>query len=111
MKYHSRKTTVDGRVFDSKKEAGRYQELKLLERCGKIADLECQKRYVLIPAQYDTVNGKRECVEREVCYVADFVYTQGRNTIVEDVKGVKTKDYIIKRKLMRYIHGIAITEV
>lgn len=111
VKYHSKKTTVDGIVFDSQKEARRYQELKLLERCGKIADLECQKRYVLLPAQYATVNGKRKCVEREVCYVADFVYMQGHNTIVEDVKGMKTKDYIIKRKLMRYIHGIAIREV
>lgn len=112
QKYHSRKVEVDGKTFDSKREAQRYQELKLLERAGKIKCLKCQVRYLLLPAYYETVNGKRKCVEREVSYVADFVYiNEHGNVTVEDVKGFKTKDYILKRKMMRYFLGIGIREV
>lgn len=107
-KYHARKVTIDGIVFDSAKEARRYRELRLMERAGLITDLERQKRYRLIPSQ-KLSSGKRE---RPVDYVADFEYrnTEGR-LIVEDTKGVKTKDYIIKRKLMKYVHNIEIREV
>lgn len=110
MKYHSRKTVIDGQTFDSRKEAARYRELTLLERAGKISGLERQKRYTLIPAQYGSVDGKRRCLERAVTYVADFVYQQDGETVVEDTKGVRTKDYIIKRKLMLFVHGIQIRE-
>ena len=107
-KYKAKKTEVDGIVFDSKKEAKRYQELILLERAGVISDLQRQVKFVLIPVQ--RINGK--VIERECSYVADFVYKdKEENTIVEDTKGVKTKDYIIKRKLMLWVHGIRIKEV
>lgn len=106
-KYHNRRVTVDGKTFDSKKEAQRYRELSFLQRAGIIRDLELQKQYELIPAQ--RIGAK--IVERAVKYKADFVYKENGETVVEDTKGVKTKDYIIKRKLMLWIHGISIREV
>jgi dsDNA-specific endonuclease/ATPase MutS2 len=99
--------TRNGEAFDSAKEARRYGELVLLERAGQISDLKRQVRFELIPTQYE--NGK--CVERAVHYVADFVYKDNYKEIVEDAKGFRTKDYIIKRKLMLFIHGIRIKEV
>ena len=104
-KYKNIKTTTsDGIVHDSRKEAQRWCELKLLERAGKIKDLQRQVKYELIPKQ----DGERACY-----YVADFVYRDAETgkTIVEDTKGKKTKEYIIKRKLMLYIHGIRIREI
>ena len=123
-KYYNVKTrALDGTVFDSHKEARRWDELLLLQRAGEISDLQRQVRYELIPAQYQTYEryskrGERlkdgvRLLERKVEYVADFVYTiaeTGEN-IVEDTKGVKTKDYILKRKLMLAVHGIRIKEV
>lgn len=121
-KYHNLKTRVsNGQIADSRKEARRYEELLLLQRAGKISDLRTQVPYELIPAQYETYerygkNGNRlkdgiKLVERAVNYVADFVYIEDGKTIVEDTKGVRTPDYIIKRKLMLHIHGIRIQEV
>lgn len=117
-KYNSRKVIVDGVEFDSKKESRRFHELVLLERAGRIQGLQRQVKFVLIPAQYepDTI-GKRggvkrgRLLERECSYVADFVYTEDGKRIVEDTKGFKTKDYIIKRKLMLKEHGIRIKEI
>lgn len=101
---------MDGQKFDSMKEAARYQELKLLERAGEIRDLKRQVPFVVIPAQYDD---KGKLLEREVKYVADFTYVEkGRLTrTVEDVKGLKTDVYKIKRKLMLYRNGIRIKEI
>ena len=120
-KYQAIKTTVDGIEFDSRKEARRYQELLLLQRAGAIRNLQRQVKYVLIPAQYDTYarlgkKGQRlkdgkVLLERECAYIADFVYEENGKTVVEDTKGVKTKDYTIKRKLMLYVHNIKIREV
>ena len=123
-KYHSIKTkTFDGIEFDSRKEARRWTELKLLERAGEIKDLQRQVKYILIPAQYETIEryskkGERlkdgtKLIERECSYVADFVYTDLRTgkKVVEDTKGVKTKDYIIKRKLMLFVYKIKIKEI
>lgn len=116
-KYHAKKVVVDGIQFDSKREATRYKELLLLERAGVISDLKRQVKFQLIPAQYRPVFDKKtrkwkdRCVERECAYVADFVYQQDGKTIVEDTKGFKTKDYVLKRKMMLYFHGISITEV
>lgn len=107
QKYRARKTEVDGIVFDSKLEAHRYRELQLLERAGEISDLQRQVKYELIPSQ--KLDGK--VVERAVTYVADFVYLENNKWIVEDTKGVRTKDYIIKRKLMLYVHHIRVKEV
>lgn len=102
-KYGNIKTTTsDGITHDSIKEANRWCELKLLERAGKICHLQRQVKYHLIPKQEG---------EREVSYIADFVYhTDDGKLVVEDVKGKRTKEYIIKRKLMLWIHGIKITE-
>lgn len=109
-KYGNTQVTVGGIVFDSQKEAYRWCELQMLERGKAIRDLQRQVPYQLIPAQRDE-NG--QLIERAVNYIADFVYTDCRTgkTIVEDTKGMKTKDYIIKRKLMLYFYDIRIREV
>lgn len=106
-KYRSRKITRDGMTFDSVKEYKRFQELALLERAGQVSDLKRQVKFELIPSQ--RINGK--VVERPCTYIADFVYFENGQKVVEDTKGFKTKDYIIKRKLMLYVHGIRIKEV
>lgn len=118
-KYKSHKTSVNGVNFDSKKEYNRYIELTLLSRSGAIKGLKRQVKFELIPAQYepDIINPrgkvkKGKLIERAVSYVADFVYTdENGKTVVEDTKGFRTKDYIIKRKLLLYIHGIRIKEI
>lgn len=109
MKYGNRKTTVDGITFDSAKEAQRWQELKLLERAGQIFELQRQVPFVLIPKQER--NGK--VIERPVVYKADFVYTENGEEVVEDVKSpaTKTREYIIKRKLLLWQYGLTIREV
>ena len=117
-KYRSKKIEVDGMTFDSRKEYRRWCELSLLERAGKITQLERQAKFVLIPSQYEPcVVGKRggvkrgKLIERECSYIADFAYMQSGEYVVEDTKGFKTKDYIIKRKLMLFIHGIRVKEI
>ena len=124
-KYNATKVEIDGHTFDSKHEANRYLELKLLERAGEISDLRLQVEYELIPNQYATEerygkNGRRLkdkeiLLERKCCYVADFVYTDNKTgkTVVEDTKSeaTRTPEYIIKRKLMLYKYGIRIREV
>ena len=118
-KYSNKKTVIDGIVFDSMREAERYTELKILEKAKEISELQLQVPFMLIEAQYapDTVTKrgkvkKGKCLEQACKYFADFVY---KNTagemIVEDVKGKRTKEYIIKRKLMLERYGIHITEV
>ena len=112
-KYGAVKTEVDGIVFDSKKEAARYQELKLMERAGEIRGLVLQPTFVI------NVEGKKIC-----SYKADFRYellVRGRDglrdpnrtytNVVEDVKGVKTPVYRLKKKLVKACHGIDVTEV
>lgn len=123
-KYHSIATCIDGIYFDSRKEARRYQELRLLERAGEISGIKTQVPFELVPAQYSISDevytkgarkGERKrgaCLEKAVTYRADFVYKdKNGNTVVEDTKGVKTTDYIIKRKLMLYIYRIRIKEI
>ena len=124
QKYYNMKTkTSDGIVFDSRKEAQRWEQLLLLQKAGKIVELQRQVTYELLPNQYETYErisktGKRlkdgeRLIERKVDYIADFVYhdVDTGELIVEDTKGVKTKDYIIKRKLMLLVHGIKIREI
>lgn len=108
-KYGNVKVVLDGYKFDSKKEARRWAELKLLERAGIIEHLRRQEPFVLIPSQYD--DRTLELIERAVIYKADFVYKENGELVVEDCKGVRTKEYIIKRKLLLYTHGIRIREV
>lgn len=94
------------------KERKRGAELELMQLAGIISDLQKQVPYELIPAHYEVVNGKRKCIERACTYKADFVYydIENKQLIVEDSKGFRTKDYIIKRKLMLHMHGIKIKE-
>lgn len=117
-KYKNKKVAIDGILFDSKKEARRYSELKLLERAGKISKLALQVPFELIPTQRepDTIgkNGgvhKGKVIERAVVYKADFTYWQGDEFVVEDTKGFRTPEYILKRKLMLHIHGVRIKEI
>lgn len=94
-KYHNKKIVVEGKTFDSKKEAERYQALKMLENANIISNLSRQVPFELIPKQKN---------ERAVKYIADFVYvevTTGK-IIVEDVKGFKTDVYKLKRKLFKW---------
>ena len=123
MKYRNTKTEYEGIFFDSKKEARRYAELKMLLKAGEISDLQLQKVFELIPAQYESYprygkNGKRlkdgkRCIEKSCVYKADFVYMKDGVQVVEDTKSpaTRTKDYIIKRKLMLYKYGIKIVEI
>lgn len=104
-KYGNIKTrTSDGILHDSIKEANRWCELKLLEKAGAIQDLQRQVKFELIPKQ----DG-----ERAVSYIADFVYTENGEKVVEDTKSpaTRTKEYILKRKMMLYFHGIRIREI
>ena len=120
-KYHNQKVrTSDGILHDSQREANRWIELKLLERAGKIKDLQRQVTFILIPTQREPdIIGKRggiklgKLIEREVAYIADFTYIDNETgkIVVEDAKGCRTKDYIIKRKLLLWVHGIRIREV
>ena len=113
-KYGNKKVTVDGIEFDSIKEANRYAELRMLQKCGVIKDLELQKKFILIPAQKIA----NKVVERECSYIADFVYQDIKSgiTIVEDVKGYRDPSsaayakFVIKRKLMLKEYGIRIRE-
>ena len=96
--------------YASKAEARRAAELKLLERAGKIENLGEQVKYEIIPRQKGP-DGK--VIERACHYIADFVYTDAATgmEIVEDCKGFRTPEYVIKRKLMLCLHGIRVKEV
>ena len=117
-KYGNKKIYEDGEVFDSKKEYRRWKELILLVKAGKISKLQRQVKYTLIPSQREPdIRGPRggirpgKLIEREVSYIADFVYTdKAGQIVVEDCKGLRTKEYIIKRKLMLHEYGIRIKE-
>jgi hypothetical protein len=104
-KYRNVKT--DG--YASRKEAKRASALRLMQEAGQIADLREQVPYVLIPRALGP-DGK--VAERACSYVADFVYREfgAHQDTVEDCKGVRTADYVIKRKLMRFVHGVVVRE-
>lgn len=121
-KYRNKTFTNQYGSWDSEKEYHRY--LLLLHRLkrGEITELHRQVKFVLIPSQYETklvqlktkAKEKQVCVEQECAYYADFTYMEQSKLVVEDVKSEitrKNSEYIIKRKLMRYVHGIAIKEV
>lgn len=118
-KYKAKKTVVNDIPFDSGKEGKRYAELLLLERKGEITELARQVPFELLPSQRepDRIGARGgihpgKCIEKPVVYYADFVYKDHEgNRVVEDAKGVRTADYVIKRKLMLYVHGIRIKEV
>ena len=99
MKYGNKKVKVDNIIFDSKKEARRYAELKMLIRCGEIDNLILQPQFELIPSFRK--NGK---TYRKTVYKADFSYydRQKQKTIIEDTKGYRTELYRLKKKLFEY---------
>jgi hypothetical protein len=119
-KYRNHKVYSDGMMFDSRKEARRYHELLLLQKTGKIRDLQRQVPFLLLPDQRepDTI-GKRggvhkgRIIERKTQYIADFCYydCESGQTIVEDTKGFRTPEYRLKKKMMLYFHGIRIREI
>ena len=86
----------------------RWHELKLMERAGLISDLQRQVSFSLIPNLKDD-SGK--VIERAVKYIADFCYIQDGVAVVEDVKGLRTREYVLKRKMMLYFHGIRVKEI
>ena len=98
-KYKNKKTQVDMYVFDSAKEAKRYKELKLLERAGKISNLELQPHFLLQDSFKK--NGR---TYRKIEYIADFKYIENGRTIVEDVKGLQTDVFKLKHKLFEKIY-------
>lgn len=123
-KYGAKKCQMYGIVFDSKHEAERYVVLRAMEKNKEITNLSLQVPFVLIPEQREESkeiyrSGKNKgqlkpgrLLERPLTYIADFVYTdKNGNVVVEDAKGMRTKEYIIKRKLMLYMRKIQIKEV
>lgn len=98
-KYGAKKTEVDGIVFDSKREATRYQDLKYMEAAGEISDLQ---RQIIFPLVVNDV--------KIGLYIADFQYKENGEQITEDSKGVRTRDYVMKRRLMLALYGIHIRE-
>lgn len=127
-KFNNKKVVTADGVFDSTHEYQRWQYLKTLEKAGSIRDLRRQVTYELIPAQNEYYarygkagqrlkDGKR-CLEKACCYVADFVYYDcfKHEEVVEDAKGYQNPSsaayaqFVIKRKLMLWIHGIRIYE-
>lgn len=109
-KYRNTRTEVDGITLDSKHEAARYRELRLLERAGLIAGLRVQVPYELAPSVRFSDEARAKPALR---YVADFVYLDKKTgkTVVEDAKGVVTPEYRAKRHLMLHLFGIEVQEV
>jgi hypothetical protein len=119
QKYKNKRVEFDGLIFDSLKEKRRYCELQILQKQGIISDLRLQVPYELLPAIYEDVTiqlktktkTKRKLVQRATTYVADFVYTRDGKEVVEDTKGFRTKEYELKKKMMRSLLGIEIQEL
>ena len=107
-KYRANKTIYDGIKFDSQREANRYAELKLLEKAGRIENLQLQVIYELQPA-FEFLGSRI----RAINYVADFVYFDKRTneTVVEDVKGMKTPVYKLKKKMFEFRYKMEIKEI
>ena len=108
-KYQANKSVVAGIVFDSRKEANRYTELKKLEEMGSIRDMSLQVQFELIPSFEIVIDGKKR-KRRPITYVADFVYYKDDEKVIEDVKGLRTPVYNIKKKLFEYKFKTTIKE-
>lgn len=122
QKYGNTKTTFRGMEYDSKRERDRHIFLLNAEREGTISDIRRQVTFHLLPAQYETVEKQlktktkqvKVCAERAVDYIADFTYMKDGKLVVEDTKIAKKllpPEYVLKRKMMLYFHGIKIKEV
>jgi len=118
-KYHAKKVTILGIDFDSKKEAMRWLLLKDMENKGEISNLQRQVPFELLPAIYEDVTVhlktkdkiERKLKQRSVSYIADFTYTKDGKQIVEDTKGLRLPEYILKKKMMLALLNIEISEV
>ena len=109
-KYKAKRHEFNGHPFASGREKRRYQELLLLERAGQIQNLELQPKYELIPKAIKADGS----IERAAVYTADFRYIGDGVLVVEDVKSkatAKLADYVLRRKLMLFVHGIEVREV
>lgn len=108
-KYHNKKVIYNGIKFDSKKEMQRYKELELLESANHICSLELQAKFLLQDG-YTNAKGKKI---RPIYYIADFFYFDytDRRWVVEDVKGVRTEVYKLKKKLFEYKYNLTIDEL
>ena len=100
-KYNAKKVTIDGVTFDSKREARRYLELKQLSAAGEIHGLELQPQFEL-QEKFTDMHGKKH---QAINYVADFRYVENGHIIIEDVKGVETAVFKIKKKLLLFKYG------
>lgn len=118
-KYHAKSVVIDGIKFPSGKEGERFLYLRELEKRGEISNLRRQVRFELLPAAYKDVVKHLKTKDKvvrmlflnPVSYVADFVYEKDGQTVVEDTKGYKTPEYIIKKKMMYALKGIEIQEI
>lgn len=122
-KFNNKKVVNRFGEFDSVREYNRYLILREMQITGEISTLRRQVKFILIPDQYEESldrfkkgpkKGEKKpgrLLERECSYIADFVYIEAGKTVVEDAKGFRTPDYIIKRKLMLERYGIQIREV
>lgn len=109
-KFNAKRRSYNGHTFASTRELNRYKELLLLEQAGEISNLELQPKYEVIPRQVKADGS----VERAAPYTADFRYVEDGRVVVEDVKSkatAKLRDYVLRRKLMLYVHGIEVREV
>lgn len=110
-KYNNKKVVLNGITFDSQKEARRYRDLSLLERAGEIKDLELQKAFILAESvKFESEPRRKPAVK----YVADFVYREKGQLVVEDVKSKMTRSlpvYRLKKHLMKSVHGLEIKEI
>ena len=116
-RYHAKKVTSPDGVFDSQREYKRWEALKLMQSSGEIQDLKRQVKYELLPEyrepdRFGPRGGmiKGRVIQRSVCYIADFVYTQDGKTVVEDSKGMRTPEYKLKKKLMYDRYRIIVKE-
>lgn len=100
-KYYAKKTAcLHGHKHDSKAEAERCNELHLMQKSGEISDLKTQVPFLLLPA----MKYKNMPDEKAITYKADFVYTENGITVIEDVKGKRTREYINKRKQLKALY-------
>lgn len=106
-KFGNKKVRVDGMTFDSKKEYARWCDLQLLQRAGKISDLQRQLLFPLHDNVYDEEGNK---IFGKIGYRADFVYLENGKLVVEDVKGYRTPEYLHKKRDMYEKYGILIRE-
>lgn len=112
-KYNNTKREYDGHKFDSLKELARYKSLLLLLSVGLISQLELQKPFVIVPSVVLIKDGKLK-KKPAVKYIADFVYVQNGQVVIEDVKSEATKKlpvYRLKIHLMKHIHGLDVNEI